>query len=133
MTDREEQITAVPDSRDGVLDSKSDIVKFFTRNTNWEDQITIYREWKPTKDTIEYTLYFRAPLDGVSVKFRVDFDVYQPDLEDLGLEGVALEEALAFALKQAARATQVRQTDVYRKTGVLPARQAAFELGLVDS
>jgi len=108
-------------NRDGKLTSEQE--DDFLRNTNWTEVGAVYREFKPTRDTIEYTVYFRAPVDGVSKKFRCDWEVYLPDLDDLGLEGTALEEALVFALKQACRVTQREQTYVYRQTGVAPAVQ----------
>ena len=111
-------------NRDGKLTPEQEAD--FIKDTNWTDVGAIYREFKPTRDVIEYTVYFRAPVDGESKKFRCDWEVDMTDLDALG-EEKEFTPYIAFALKQACRMTQRWQTIRYRKTGVDPARQALEE------
>ncbi len=108
------------ENRDGVLTPEQTVE--FIRDTDWEDKVYVYREFKPTRDTIEYTVYFRAPVDGVSKKFRCDWEFDMRDLDALGQSG-EITPHIVFSLKSACRIRRREQTYVYRQTGVAPAVQ----------
>lgn len=119
----EESNIGYGENRDGLLDPEQ--TEAFIKDTNWENRVTVYREFKPTRDVIEYTVFFRAPVDGVSRKFRCDWEVDTRDLGDLANVD-AMTPFIVFALKSACRMTQYEQTYVYRQTGTLPAQQSAI-------
>jgi hypothetical protein len=78
-------------------------------NTDWGPRIFVYREFKPLRDTIEYTVYFRAPSPHSSTedgtrRYRADLTVDARDIETLDSEEA--DEKVAFALKCAMREAQ---------------------------
>lgn len=87
-------------------------VAFFTKNTDFEKRVFVYREYKPLRDSVEYTVYFRAPSkhptnDAGTRKYRLDVEIYSQEIDEfraLGLEGQELEDALAIMLRIMARA-----------------------------
>ena len=121
----EESNIGYGENRDGLLDPEQ--TEMFIKDTDWENGVTVYREFKPTRDVIEYTVFFRAPVDGVSRTFRCDWEVDMRDLGDLAnVDGMT--PFIVFALKAACRMTQREQAYLYRKSGVLPAVQSAVRM-----
>jgi hypothetical protein len=67
-----------------------------------EGSVHVYREYKPLRDEIEYTIFFRRGSDGL--KYRIDFEIDHSDHELLeGLTHGNLESAIAVTARAFAR------------------------------